>query len=212
VNIGIIGAGKVGGTLGQIWSKKGHTIVYGVRDPKDARAQAAVSASGGKARATSVAEAAAASDVVVLATPWPAAQAAIRAAGNLAGKIVVDCTNPLKIDLSGLDVGHTTSGGEKVAEWARGAKVVKAFNTTGANNMADPLVGGVRTVMFVAGDDAAAKKIVIQLSNEIGFDTVDAGPLASARLLEPWAMLWIHLAFDGPVGRDFAFAMLRRGR
>ena len=110
-----------------------------------------------------------------------------------------------------LEVGFTTSGAERVAEWAKGAKVFKAFNTTGSNNMADPVINGIRTVMFVCGDDEAAKSLVMQLAADIGFDVVDAGKLEQARLLEPWAMLWISLAYGG-VGRDFGFALLRRGK
>ena len=124
-------------------------------------------------------------------------------------KFVIDCINPFKPDLSGLEIGHTLSGAEKVAEWAKGAKVFKAFNTTGANIMADPVIHGIRTVMLVCGDDEAAKPVVLRLANDVGFDVVDAGKLKQARLLEPWAMLWVSLAF-GAVGRDFGFALLRR--
>ena len=118
---------------------------------------------------------------------------------------------PLKADFSGLEVGHTTSAGEKVAGWAMGAKVFKAFNTTGFNIMADPVINGIRTVMFVCGDDEAAKLIVLQLATDVGFEAVDVGKLTQARLLEPWAMLWISLVY-GSVGRDFGFALLRRGK
>src|SRR5262249_27249750 len=107
------------------------------------------------------------------------------------------------------EIGFSTSGAEQVARWAKGAKVFKAFNTTGSNIMADPVIDGTRTVMFVCGDDEAAKPAVLQLASDLGFDAVDAGKLVQARLLEPWAMLWISLAF-GKVGRDFGFALLRR--
>jgi predicted dinucleotide-binding enzyme len=90
--------------------------------------------------------------------------------------------------------------------------VFKAFNTTGFNITADPVLNGIRTVMFVCGDDEAAKPMVLRLAADLGFDAVDAGKLVIARLLEPWAMLWIHLAFSGSVGRDFGFALLRRGQ
>jgi len=82
-----------------------------------------------------VAGAAAFGEVILLATPWSGTEQALRSAGNLSGKIVLDATNPLKADLSGLALGHTTSGGEQVAAWAAGAKVVKIFNTTGFGNM-----------------------------------------------------------------------------
>jgi predicted dinucleotide-binding enzyme len=210
MKIGIIGAGNVGGTLGKGWAKKGHQVCFGVRRPQDSEIQGLLKAAGNGAKAGSVAEAAAFGEVVVLATPWPATEAAVRSAGDLSGKIVIDCINPLKADLSGLEVGQTTSGGELVAGWARGAKVFKAFNTTGFNIMANPVIQGTPTVMFVCGDDAAAKPRVLQLASDLGFNAVDAGPLKQARLLEPWAMLWIYLAFNSSVGRDYGFAILRR--
>jgi 8-hydroxy-5-deazaflavin:NADPH oxidoreductase len=83
--------------------------------------------------------------------------------GNLSGKIVIDCTNPLKPDLSGLAIGHTTSAAEQVASWAKGARVVKCFNTTSANNMANPNYGNDRPVMFLCGGDADAKSPVNKL-------------------------------------------------
>lgn len=212
MRIAIIGAGNVGGTLGQTWAKKGHDIFFGVRHPQEDKTRRLVQAIGGKAQAGTVAEAAAFGEVVVLATPWQAAEAAVRAAGDLSGKALIDCTNPLKPDVSGLEVGFSTSGAERVAGWARGAKVFKAFNTTGFNNMADPVINGIRTVMFVCGDDEAVKPAILKLVADVGFDAVDAGKLVIARLLEPWAMLWIHLAFAGTVGRDFGFALLRRGQ
>jgi 8-hydroxy-5-deazaflavin:NADPH oxidoreductase len=212
MKIAIIGAGSVGSTLGAAWVRKGHDIFFGVRHPQDDKSRQLVQSIGPKAQAGTVAEAAAFGEVVVLATPWQGTEAAIRAAGGLRGKVVIDCTNPLKPDVSGLDLGFTTSGAERVAQWAEGAKVFKAFNTTGSNNMADPVINGIRTVMFVCGDDEAVKPVVMQLVSEIGFDTVDAGGLEQARLLEPWAMLWISLAFQGGLGRDFGFALLRRGK
>jgi predicted dinucleotide-binding enzyme len=88
--------------------------------------------------------------------------------------------------------------------------VFKTLNHTGANNMANPAYPGGRLVMFVCGDDARAKPTVLTLVAELGFDAVDAGPLKVARLLEPLAMLWIHLASNQGLGREIAFALLRR--
>ena len=123
---------------------------------------------------------------------------------------MIDCTNPLKPDLSGLAIGHTTSAAEQVAVWAPGARVVKAFNTTGAENMSNPQFGSERASMLICGDDPDAKAAVVGLAADAGFDVVDAGRLASARLLEPLAMLWIHLAYAQGLGTGFAFKLLRR--
>jgi hypothetical protein len=210
MKIGIIGSGNVGSALGQRWAAAGHEIKYGVRNPAKPELVALLKKIGARAGAASVAEAAAFGDVIVLTTPWNGTQAAIQSAGKLAGKIVVDCTNPLKADLSGLSVGFGTSGAEQVAHWANGARVVKCFNTTGAGNMTDPRFGTDRAVMFLAGDDDAAKGTVSKLGEELGFEMVDAGGLEIARLLEPVAMLWVHLAFRCGLGRNFAFKLLRR--
>src|SRR5690242_15609053 len=128
MRIGIIGAGSVGGALGRGWARAGHEVTFGVRDTSDPKVTKLVEETG--ARAASVAEAAAGAEVVVLATPWEATEDAVRHAGDLAGKIVFDCTNPLAPQLAGLTHGHETSGAEQVAGWARGARVVKVFNTT----------------------------------------------------------------------------------
>jgi predicted dinucleotide-binding enzyme len=132
--------------------------------------------------------------------------------GELAGKILLDATNPLAMGPDGLslEIGHSTSAGEKVQGWAKGASVFKTLNTTGFGNMADPVFHGVKSVMFVAGDDAANKPKVIALVADLGFDVIDAGPLRNARLLEAHAMLWIDLALRGGLGRDWAFARVRR--
>jgi predicted dinucleotide-binding enzyme len=142
MRIGVIGAGNVGGTLGRAWVQNGHDVMFGVPNPTAPRMLELLRAIGSKAGAGSVAEAAAHGEVVVFATPWAATQDAVRQAGDLTGKVVLDCTDPLKEDLSGLAVGHTTSGAERVAAWASSQRVVKVFNTTGFENMAQPSYGG----------------------------------------------------------------------
>jgi predicted dinucleotide-binding enzyme len=210
MRIGIIGAGNVGGALGRAWAKSGHDVCFGVLRPQDDKIRQLVQSVGPRARAGTVPEAAAFGEVVVLATPWQATEAAVRQAGDLSSKVLIDCTNPLTPDFSRLALGFNTSGAEQVAGWARGARVFKAFNTTGFNIMADPVIGGTRTVMFVCGDEEASKPTVLQLARDVGFDVIDAGKLVQARLLEPWALLWISLALGGNIGREFGFALLRR--
>ncbi len=118
MNIGIIGAGNVGGALGKRWTATGHNIKFGVREANKPEVVALLGKCGANASAGSVAEAAAFGELIAIATPWPATRAAIESAGHLAGKIVIDCTNPVKPDLSGLAIGHTTSAAEQVASWA----------------------------------------------------------------------------------------------
>lgn len=210
MQIAVLGAGHVGSALGTGWARRGHDVTYGVRDPAAAGARDAVARAGGKARAATPAEAASAADAVVVALPFPAVAGVLRTLGDLSGKVVVDVTTPLNADNTGLVVGHTTSGTERVAASLPGARVVKAFNQTGAGNMADPAYDGRGIPTFLAGDDAAAKRLVAGLASDLGFEPVDAGPLANARLLEPLAMLWIWLAYKGGMGGDFAFRLVRR--
>lgn len=204
MHIAIIGAGHVGQALGKSWAKRGHDVVYGVRNPGDAKYAALKTAS--------VADAARAADAILLATPWPATEAALTAAGDLSGKLVLDATNPLSMGPDGmsLGIGHTTSGGEMIAAWVKNAAVFKTLNTTGYNNMENSGGYALKPVMFFAGDDQAKRATVAALLSDLGFDPVDAGPLVAARLLEPYAMLWIDLAMKRGQGRDFAFALLRR--
>src|SRR5262245_18191667 len=209
LRIAIIGAGNVGGTLGVAWAKGGHEVVFGVRDAANPKLGELLALTGGKARAASVRDAVAPAEVVALTVPWPAAEDALRNAGDLDGKILLDCTNPLEPDLSGLTVGHTTSGAERVAVWAPGARVVKIFNTTGFGNMAAPQYRECRSMMLYCGD-AQAKKVAAQLAAELGFEAYDVGPLSEARLLEPFALAWIHLAVMQKMGTEFAFRLMRR--
>jgi hypothetical protein len=88
--------------------------------------------------------------------------------------------------------------------------VVKAFNTTGWENMADPIYHGEPTTMFICGDDAEAKAVVSDLATDLGFDVADTGPLSTARYLEPLAMVWIHLAIGQKQGRQIAFKIVKR--
>jgi predicted dinucleotide-binding enzyme len=198
MRIGIIGAGQVGVALGTHWIEKGHNVLYSSRnpDPKNPRS-------------ATVAATAAHGEVVVLSMPWKGMREAVAACGDLSGKVVIDCLNPVLPDLSGLEIGRDTSAAELVASLAPGARVVKAFNTIGANVMANPDFGGRPATLLYCGDDAEAKRITAELARDVGFDPVDAGPLKQARVLEPFAMLWISLAFGG-VGREFVFQLTRR--
>lgn len=209
MKIGILGAGNVGGALGQAWTRHGHEVFFGVRKPDSADVQALLERCGPRARAESPSDAVRSADVIVNALPWGATKPVLESL-DVGGKPLLDCSNPLKPDLSGLEIGTTTSAGELVAQWARSAKVVKIFNTTGYNNMTDPKIGGHSLTMFYCGDDAQAKQTAAGLAHDIGFHPVDAGPLANSRLLEPFAMLWVWLAVRGGMGRDFAFQLIKR--
>ncbi len=201
MRIAILGAGNVGTALGRRFAEVGHEVVFGVRDPERARDGLAGLPVTTNREATSRAE------VVVLAVPFGAVEAAVDGC-DLDGKIVVDATNPLTMTEKGLALtaGFDTSGAEQVAAAIPGAKIVKCFNSTGYANMTD----ASGSMMFACGDDPDATEIVRKLAEEIGFEAVAIGDLTKARLLEPLALLWIQLAFTTDLKRDFAFRIERR--
>lgn len=196
----ILGAGRVGTTLGRRFTEAGHAVTYAVRDPS-AEKYANIAAK------APVAEACVGAEVIVLTTPWAAAEAAILSAGNLSGKVLVDATNPIGPGLV-LTHGTTDSGAEQVARWAVGARVVKAFNSIGLEVMANPVFGDRRSVLWMCGDDAAAVDTVAALGESIGFEPVKLGALARARFQEPAALVWISAS--ATLGREFSWGLLRR--
>jgi predicted dinucleotide-binding enzyme len=206
MNIVIVGAGNVGRALATGWHKAGHRVTLAVRDP-GGRGVADLKTQG--LSLVPMKGAAEADEVIVLAVPWDAVPGALKALGPLNGKILVDVNNPLTSSLE-LAVGHDDSAGETVARLAPGARVIKAFNTTGSANMTNSKYAGGKLMMPVAGDDAEAKQTVMALARDLGFEPVDVGPLAMSRHLEPLAMLWIKLALVQKLGMDFGFALLRR--
>ncbi len=210
MNIAILGTGRVGSALGSRWAEQGHSIFFGVRDAACDEVQNAVARAGSRAQAVSLAEAAAAAEVVVLAIPWEAVREVLDSLGPLDGKILVDCINPLAGDLKGLQFGFTTSAAEQIAEWAPTARVVKAFNTLSDAAMANPWFGELKATMFYCGDDEEAKQVIRDLTEAIDLEAVDAGPLVNARQLEPLSMLYVYLAVFGGWGGDCAFKMLKR--
>ncbi|GAP38555.1 NAD(P)-binding domain-containing protein [Piscinibacter sakaiensis] len=209
MQISILGAGNVGLALAGALLRAGEPVTIGVPEP--ARHADAVAALGPQARLTTSDDAVARGELVILAVPYAAALSIAQARADWQGRVLVDATNPLAPGLAGLSLGTTTSGAEEVAARAAGARVVKAFNTTGAENLADSRYAQGRPMMPVAGDDAAARQQVLALAARLGFDAVDMGPLSAARYLEPLAMVWIHLAFRQGQGRRFAFARMTRG-
>ena len=206
MKIAVIGTGRVGTVLGTRWAQAGHEVLFGSRRSNDETMEALKSLTG--VDVVSPKDAAEGSDMVLLAIPWTAAQAVIENLGDLTGKIVIDCTNPLGPDFT-MDL-NGPSAAEQVAAWATGATVVKAFNTTGSKNMADPVIEGKPLAMLACSDDAEAKSQVLDLAAQLGFDAIDAGTLSKARYLEAMAFVWISQAYAEQWGPDFGFAVLRR--
>lgn len=207
------GAGNIGAPIGRRLAAKGHAVTVGFG--RDAARLAAVADEIGGSHATDLCAAAAAADVIVLAVPWGAARPALEAAGDLTGKVVWDCTNPLLPDLSGLAIGTTDSGGEQVARWLPGAHVVKGvppfadvMQAAGATGPMGP-GGMLPPAIFVCGDDAAARATVLGLVGDLGAQPVEAGPLAMARWTEPVGMLLIKLGYVQGLGPMIGAPLLR---
>ena len=210
MKIAVIGTGSVGRALGGGLATLGHQVVFGSRSPTSGRVERLVESAGAGVSAALPREAAADAAVVFLATPWEATEASVHSLEQLGDRVLVDCTNPLVPEMSGLDISRGRSGGERVAEWAAGGRVVKAFNTTGAGNLSDSKYNDGRLVMPLCGDDPGAREIVADLALELGFEPLDCGGLRAAILLEHLAMLWITLARDQGLGPQIGFALLRR--
>ncbi len=189
MKVAIIGTGNVGSALGTAFSGAGHDVTFAARDQEKV---ATVAQAAGANTAVSPAEAVAAGDVVVLAVPFTAAQAvAAEIASVAAGKVVIDTTNPLKPDYSGLSTVGGPSGAERIAAALPGAKVAKAFNTVFAGIQANPTAHGQVLDALYATDDEAAASTVSTLATSIGFRPVKVGPLAAATELE--AMAWLNI-------------------
>jgi predicted dinucleotide-binding enzyme len=208
MRIAIVGTGSVGAALARGLAGKGHAVALGARDPEAAAVRALAADTG--SRALLPQDAAAGAELVILALPWGAVEAAVAGLGDLSGRIVIDCTNPLgRVDGGfGLTLGHTTSGGEAVKRLIPEARVVKTLNQVGAEIMERNAQLPHRPVMFMAGNDAAAKTEVAGLLRDMGFDPLDVGDIAKSRLLEPFALVWINQALARGKGRDWAFAAI----
>jgi predicted dinucleotide-binding enzyme len=196
MKIGIIGAGKVGTGLGKRLAAKGHDIIVSFARTLES-VEAAARTIGGDARAGTPEQAARHGDIVIIATTWGTTLDAVRQiATSLAGKIVWDTTNPLNEDMSGLTIGTTTSASEEIAKAAPGATIVKAIAPF-AEVLHSPsmLIDGRKPSVFVASDDANARKVVLRLIADIDAAGVNAGPLRLARFTEPLGMLLTQLAY-----------------
>jgi hypothetical protein len=214
MRIGVLGTGDVGRSLANGFLKLGHEVKMGSREPGNAKAAAWAKESGPRASTGVFAEVAQFGELVVLATLWSGTENALRLAGaqNLAGKVLIDATNPLVFTAGAppsLALGHTDSGGEQVQRWAPGARVVKAFNTVGHAHMVHPQFPGGPPDMFICGNDGPAKYAVTEILTAFGWNTIDAGGIEGARLLEPMCILWVSYGIRTNTW-NHAFNLLRK--
>ena len=189
MHIAIIGTGNVGAALGTALSGAGNLVTFAARD--GAKAATVAAAAGAKSTATLI-QAVTGADVVIIAVPYTSAQAvAVEIAAAAAGKVVIDATNPLNAEYSGLSTAGGASGAEIIAASLPGAHVVKAFNTMFASVMGNASAHGTVLDALFATDDDGARTAFAALASSIGFRPVHVGPLAAARELE--AMAWLNI-------------------
>jgi len=190
MRIAIIGAGNVGGALASSSVRAGHTVTLSAKDPAHADAKAKET---GARAVESAADAVRDADVVILAVPYSAVDSVLdELGGALAGKVLIDVTNRVKMEAMA-DSVDGTSAAEHIQKKAPKARVAKAFNYAFASKQADPKADGQSIDGYVASDDADAKKTTLELARSIGFRPIDVGPLAMSRALEAMAILNIAL-------------------
>lgn len=215
MNIGIIGSGAVGRTLGAGFVSRGHRVMIGSREPDRPSLVAWRESAGLGASTGSDAEAAAFGELIVFATRWSGAEEAVGLSGheNFSGKIVIDTTNPIGEDEEGRLVLSTTpncSGAEHLQRWLPEARVVKAFSWVGAALLVDPVFEGGPASGFLCGDDAEAKAVVATILHDFGWEPVDLGDLVAARGLEPLVLTWMSYGWEHG-SWDHAFKLVRKG-
>ena len=192
MKIGVIGSGDVGQVLASGFLKHGHQVVIGTRDPEKLAAWAKANAEG---RVGGFTEAAKFGEAVVLAVKGAAAiEALAGSADALAGKLVIDATNPIGGAPQNGVLKFFTNLDESLMERLQKqypmARFVKAFNSVGNARMVNPDFGGTRPTMFICGNDAAAKGTVARILDQFGWEAEDMGGVEAARAIEPLCMLW----------------------
>jgi len=205
MHIAIIGTGNIGGRLANLLTSSPHEVVLGVHDRE---AIAACTRKYPTIPAKLATEAMDWADTIVLAIPWTAVDELLSQAGSLADKVLIETTNPLLPDLSGLSNPGGRSAAEFIQHRKPAARVVKAFNSLGAGYLGNARIAGSIADGFYCGDDAEAKSISAELIAKAGLYPCDIGQLKNARYLEALAMLWIDMAVNQKRPGRFAFKLL----
>lgn len=205
----VIGAGNMGSGFVKQLTAAGHQVAVTARNAQKAQDVARQYGAQDVAGATAAND----RDVIIVATAYDDAAAALRSVGDVSGKVVIDITNPLTPDYMGLTIGHATSAAEQIAQAVPQAQVVKGFNTVFAQVLAEgaALGDGKTVTVFLASDSEQAKQTARSLAESMGFATMDAGGLKNARYLEPLAGLNIYFGYGAGLGTSIAPTWIRKG-
>lgn len=207
MRIGILGSGLMGGTLGTLFARAGHDVVFSyARSEK--KLETLARHAHGRARAGTPADAARDADALLLAIHWSRIDDVLVQTGDLSRKILVSCCLPMNAENTALTIGHTSSSAEVLARKVPRAYIVSAFGTVPSE-----VLPGVfesrdtahRPSLLYCGDHPEAKRVAATLIADVGFDPVDAGPLRTARYMEPFALLMGQLAYEGKGGPEVAY-------
>lgn len=205
MKIAIIGTGNVGGALATKWAKAGHQLFLGVQDLNSFKGQELLKNASTSAHL--VQDAVTKAEVILIATPAPVAIAVAQSLGDTTGKVIIDAMN---IIMKRGPEGYASTADAILAN-TQTTDVVKCFNTTGFNNMVDPVYDGTAIDLFTAGDSAKGKKVAQQLALDAGFaECYDIGGNDKFQLMEQFAWFWINLAMFQGQGRDIGFKLMKR--
>lgn len=211
MKIGILGSGLMGATIGTVFARMGHEVIFSY-SRSEQKLRNLATAAGPNARAGVPREAAEQAELIVLSVHWSRLDDVLVQAGDLAGKIVLSCTNPLDASNLELVVAHTDSGAETIARKLPDSRIVAAFQATPSEVLEDVFNGRERSSrpsMVYCGDERSSKQCVHQLLNAFGFAPIDAGPLRLARYIEPFAMLATALAYGTDQGPEWVYRFER---
>jgi 8-hydroxy-5-deazaflavin:NADPH oxidoreductase len=214
MRIGILGSGLMGGTLGTVFARAGHEVVFSYAHSQHKLKKLARDAQG-NARAGTPAEAAKEAEALLLAVHWSRIDDVLKQAGSLSGKVVVTCSLPLDAGNTKLIVANASSGAEELAKKIPKARVVSAFNTVPSEVLFvvyEARRKRTRPSLVYCGDDEGGKAVAAELIRDTGFDPIDAGPLHIARYTEPLALLVAQLAYEGKGGPELAYRFERFGK
>lgn len=213
MRVGILGSGLMGAKLGTLFARAGHEVVFSYSHSAK-KLETLARDAGGNAEAGTPRDAAQNADALLLAVHWSRVDDVLHQAGDVSGTVMISCSLPMNAEDTDLVIAHTSSGAEELARKIPATHLVAAFNTVPSEVLFDVFAARARAPrpsLVYCGDDADAKQVAAELIRNVGFEAVDAGPLRTARYIEPFALLVARLAYEGEGGPELAYRFERFG-